>query len=259
MSHKINIVLVEDEVHNLRLLRGMIKKLRPEWEVAGTFESVKGTVEWFLKNPQPDLMFLDIQLADGLCFSIFDQVDVSSLVIFTTAYDNYAIRAFKVNSIDYLLKPFKESELEAAIAKFENFLNKTTPKPLTETYYELIEAIKTGTKKFRKRFLVSKGSGFVIINVNDIACFYHENRITKAYTFDRQEHVIDFALETLEEQLDPEEFFRANRRLIVNIHSVDRIENHFGGRLKLRLYLPVESDMMVSRLKAAALRRWVGQ
>ncbi len=259
MSHKINITLVEDEAHNMRLLQGMIKKLRPQWEVAGTFESVKGTVEWFLKNPQPDLVFLDIQLADGLCFSIFDQVDVSSLVIFTTAYDNYAIRAFKVNSIDYLLKPFKESELEAAILKFENYLKKAPKEPVAENYHELIEAIKTGTKKYRRRFLVSKGSGYVKINVTDIACFYHENRITRAFTFDRQEHVIDFALETLEEQLDPEEFFRANRRLIVNIHSVERIENHFGGRLKIRLNLPVEADMMVSRLKTAALRRWVGQ
>ena len=122
MNHDVKIVLIEDELYNLRLLSEMIKKLRPGWKVVKTMESVRESVSWLSNHPFPDLLFMDIQLADGLCFSIFDQVEVDSLVIFTTAYDNYAIRAFKVNSIDYLLKPFREKNLEAAIEKFENFL-----------------------------------------------------------------------------------------------------------------------------------------
>ena len=116
------IIIIEDEVYNLRLLEGMIKKIRPEWEVVQTFESVKSSVKWLRENPHPDLFFMDIKLADGLCFSIFDEVNISGMVIFTTAYDNYAIQAFKVNSIDYLLKPFKEIDLEEAIEKFERYL-----------------------------------------------------------------------------------------------------------------------------------------
>lgn len=259
MSQKINIVLVEDEAHNLRLLQGMIKKLRPGWQVAATFESVAETIKWLKTNPQPDLLFLDIQLADGLCFSIFEQIEVKSLVIFTTAYDQYAIRAFKVNSIDYLLKPFKESELEAAILKFEHFSAMAPKAPDNEIYAELLEAIKKGEKHYRKRFLVSKGTGFVKIETGHIAYFYNENRITTAFSFGRQTYMLDFSLESLEEQLDPALFFRANRQLIVNIEAIEKIENYFGGKLKLRLNPHFEGDLMVSRLKAVAFRRWMGQ
>ncbi|MBW6477826.1 MAG: LytTR family DNA-binding domain-containing protein [Bacteroidales bacterium] len=259
MSKEVKIILVEDEEHNLRLLQGMIGKLRPGWQVAGTFESVKNTVEWLRNNSHPDLIFLDIQLADGLCFSIFDQVDVQSMVIFTTAYDNYAIRAFKVNSIDYLLKPFKESELETAIRKFESFTNLAGSTLSRLDYLELLDAIRRGGKKYRKRFLISKGDGFVRLDVDDIAYFYNENRITTAFTFGRQTHMVDFSLDGLEEQLDPENFHRANRQLIVNIKAVDKIENYFGGKLKLRLNPPLDGDLTVSRLKAMSFRQWLGQ
>src|SRR6056297_31520 len=178
MNRNVKIVLIEDEPYNLRLLEEMIKKLRPGWEVLKTFESVNSSVDWLRKNPHPDLFFMDIQLADGLCFSIFDQVEIRSMVIFTTAYDNYAIRAFKVNSIDYLLKPFKEKDLEAAIKKFENFQKLAREGGLQQGYSEILEAIRSGEKKYRKRFLVSKGAIFYKLPVKDIAWFYSENRIT---------------------------------------------------------------------------------
>jgi DNA-binding LytR/AlgR family response regulator len=259
MTKAINIVLVEDEEHNLRLLQGMVKKLRPEWQVAANFESVKHTVTWLQNNPHPDLLFMDIQLADGLCFSVFDQVDVKSMVIFTTAYDNYAIRAFKVNSIDYLLKPFKETELENAIRKFENFTNLAGSAISKQDYHELLEAIRMGEKKYRKRFLISKGDGYIRLEVDDVAYFYNENRITTAITFCKTSHVVDFTLDALDEQLDPDIFYRANRQLIVNIKAVERIENYFGGKLKLRLNPPLEGDLTVSRLKAMSFRQWMGQ
>lgn len=259
MNSDVKIILVEDEPYNLRLLEGMIKKLRPGWEVVKTLESVKSSVEWLRNNPHPDLFFMDIQLADGLCFSIFDQVEVKGMVIFTTAFDNYAIRAFKVNSIDYLLKPFKEKDLEAAIEKFENFRNRSTGTENSRDYSEILDAIRKGEKKYRKRFLIAKGAAFHMLPVEEIAYLFSENRITTAVTFSNQNHVVDFPLETLEEQLDPEIFFRANRQLIVNIQSIEKIENYFSGKLKIRLNPPFEGEPIISRLKATTFKEWVGR
>jgi DNA-binding LytR/AlgR family response regulator len=259
MNKKVKIILVEDEPYNLRLLQEMIKKLRPGWEVVNTFESVKESVAWLRENQHPDLFFMDIQLADGLCFSIFDQVDVKSMVIFTTAYDNYAIRAFKVNSIDYLLKPFKEKDLEAAIEKFENLRQVPDEVASNQNYTEILNAIRHGEKKYRRRFLVSKGAAFYKLPVEEIACFFSENRITTAATFNRQNHVVDFSLEALEEQLDPETFFRVNRQVIVNIQAIEKIENYFGGKLKVQINPPFEGTVVVSRLKAMDFKEWVGQ
>ena len=259
MNSNVKIILVEDEPYNLRLLQGMIKKLRPEWEVINTFESVKSSVEWLRDNPHPDLFFMDIQLTDGLCFSIFDQLAVKGMVIFTTAFDNYAIRAFKVNSIDYLLKPFKEKDLEAAIGKFENLRNHSIDIENSRDYTEILDAIRKGEKKYRKRFLISKGAAFYMLPVEDIAWFFSENRITTAVTFSNQNHVVDFPLETLEEELDPETFFRANRQLIVNIQAIEKIENYFSGKLKIRLNPPFDGEPIISRLKATDFKEWVGK
>lgn len=258
MKRQVNVIIIEDEGHNLRLIEGMIRKLRPAWNLAAALDSVKSSVEWLSANPHPDLIFMDIQLADGLCFAIFDRVEVKSMVIFTTAYDNYAIRAFKVNSIDYLLKPFKEKELEEAILKFESFRGAGIIDYEMPDYPEILEAIRKGEKKYRKRFLVSKGDAYIRLEVEDIAYFYSENRITSAITFGNQSHIIDFALDTLEDQLDPEVFYRANRQLLVNVKAVERVENHFGGKLKLRLTPPFAGDLMVSRLKAINFRQWMG-
>jgi len=259
MNQTVKIILIEDEPYNLRLLQEMIKKLRPGWEIVNTFDSVKSSVKWLQQNPHPDLFFMDIQLADGLCFSIFDQVKINSMVIFTTAYDNYAIRAFKVNSIDYLLKPFKETDLQTAIEKFENFKKLAGEDNINQDYSEILEAIRSGEKKYRKRFLVSKGAAYYKLPVEDIAYFFSENRITTAVTFNRQNHVVDFSLEALEEQLDPDTFFRVNRQLIVNIQAIEKIENYFGGKLKVRLNPPFENEVVVSRLKATDFKEWVGR
>lgn len=259
MNSIVNIILIEDELYNLRLLEEMIKKLRPAWEVMQTFESVKESVTWLNNNPHPDLIFMDIQLADGLCFSIFDQVEVKSLIIFTTAYDNYAIRAFKVNSIDYLLKPFKEKDLEAAIRKYENFRNRPVNIRDKQDYLEIMDAIRKGEKKYRKRFLVSKGPAYYMIQVEEIAYFFSEYRITTAVTFDNQSHVVDFSLESLEEQLNPEDFFRVNRQVITNIQAIKKLENYFGGKLKVRLNPPFKNDVIISRLKAMDFKRWAGR
>ena len=254
------VIIVEDELHNYRLLRGMVEKLRPEWQIVEWFESVKSTVAWLKSNPAPDLIFMDIQLTDGISFSIFDQVVVTSMVIFTTAYDEYALRAFQVNSIDYLLKPMKEEKLRLSIEKFEHMVSASNEKSESAPdYKELLQAITTGEKKYRKRFLISGASSYFKLDVQDVAWFYTENRVTTDVTFQGKEHVIDLTIEKLEEQLDPDLFFRTNRSSIVHIDAIRKFENHFGGKLILKLIAPFNETITISRLKATEFKDWVGK
>ncbi|WP_319499788.1 LytTR family DNA-binding domain-containing protein [uncultured Draconibacterium sp.] len=254
------VIIVEDELHNYRLLRGMVEKLRPEWQIVEWFESVKSTVAWLQSTPAPDLIFMDIQLTDGISFSIFEQVDVTSMVIFTTAYDEYALRAFQVNSIDYLLKPIKEEKLRLAIEKFEHMVSASNEKSdVAPDYKELLQAISSGDKKYRKRFLISGATSYFKLDVEDVAWFYTENRVTTAVTFKGKEHVIDLTIEKLEEQLDPDLFFRTNRSSIVHIDAIRKFENHFGGKLILRLIPPFDEPITISRLKATEFKEWVGK
>jgi DNA-binding LytR/AlgR family response regulator len=255
MKKETNIVIVEDELHNQRLLSGMIAELRPQWKIAAVISSVKEGVEYFSQSA-PDLIFMDVQLQDGVCFSIFEKVNVESPVIFTTAFDNYAIQAFKVNSIDYLLKPIKETELENAILKFEN-RNYFSQKQNPVDYSEILNAIKTGETKYRKRFLVSAVNGFYKLDVKEIAYFYSENKVTSAVTYEKKEHALETTLEALEEELDPAEFFRANRSTIVHIDSIVKIENYFGGKLYVKLLPKLNTEIIVSRLKNMAFRNWI--
>ncbi|MBI9052428.1 MAG: response regulator transcription factor [Bacteroidales bacterium] len=252
------VVIIEDEQHNCKMLIGMINNLRPDWVVQVCLESVKQSIEWFSNNEHPDLIFMDIQLTDGICFSIFDKVDLESMIIFTTAYDEYAIQAFKVNSIDYLLKPMSEEKLSGAIKKAEKVIsyieNEDKEKP---DYDSLLQALKTGTKNYRKRFLIAGVSSFFKIETENIAYFYTINRITFAVTFQAKEHIVDLTMEKLEEQVDPEIFFRANRSQIINIESIQKFESYFGGKLSVRLVHPFKENVIISRLKATEFKNWL--
>ncbi|MGE4287239.1 MAG: LytR/AlgR family response regulator transcription factor [Salinivirgaceae bacterium] len=249
------VLIVEDEVYNQRMLQGMLKQLRPHWTIAAITDSVADTVAW-LQNNHPDLIFMDIQLVDGICFSIFERIPINQPIVFTTAYDNFAIQAFKVNSIHYLLKPIKEQELEQAIGKFEQN-HKTTG---TEANFsELLKAIRDGEKKYRTRFLIQGGTAYYKLEVNDIAYFYSENKITFAVLFQGKEHVVDFTLDALEEELNPDVFFRANRQLMVAINAVQKFEDYFGGKLALKLTPPFKETVTVSRLKNTAFKTWFGK
>jgi len=256
-STHVKVLIIEDELYNQRLLEGMILKLRPGWEIVGTLETVRSSISWLTNHDQPDLIFMDIQLADGICFSIFAQAEIKSMVIFTTAYDNYAIQAFKVNSIDYLLKPVKENDLEKAICKFEKFIGRNTDSGID--YAEILDAIHSGGKKYRKRFLISGRNAFYTLNTSDIAYFFSENRITTAVTFDNKKHVVDFTLEELEDELNPELYFRANRQVIVHIESVKKVEDYFGGKLVCKLIPAFEGQIIISRLKAPGFKQWMGK
>lgn len=253
------VIIVEDEMHNYRLLRGMIEKLRPEWEIVEWFESVEGTVNWLKNNSAPDLIFMDIQLTDGISFSIFEQVEVESLVVFATAYDEYALRAFEVNGIDYLLKPMKMDKLEASIEKLEFVHRHLFPPKEQPDYSQILQAITKGEKKYRKRFLIAGATSFTKLNVDEIAWFFTENRVTTAVTFQGKKHIVDLTIEKLDDELDPELFFRTNRSTIVNIDAIQKFENHFGGKLVLRLKPPFDETIIISRLKASDFKEWVGK
>ena len=239
----------------MRLLADMLITLRPGWNICGQLETVKQSVDFLRVNPQPDLILMDIQLSDGICFSIFDQTEVKSSIIFTTAFDMYAIQAFKVNSIDYLLKPVKQEDLEKALVKLEESLAYKVQHVVD--YAEVIRAIRGGHKEYRKRFLLSTGNSYLRLDVADIACFTSENRITTAITWSGEKHVVDFSLDRLEEELDPGLFFRADRKSIIHINLIYRIENYFGNKLIVRLKHPVNSRITISRLKAASFKMWI--
>lgn len=255
---KIKVVIVEDELHNSRMLEAMVNDLRPSWEVVAILESVKDSVSWLNSNESPSLLLMDIQLTDGICFSIFDKVilDSSTKVIFTTAYDQYAIQAFRVNSIDYILKPINESDLERAFDKFDGSNIEKREKSLP--YKEILDSIVTGEKSYRKRFLLSGVNGFVKINTDDIALFYSKNRVNTVVTFDGKEHAVNYTLEQIEKELDPEIFFRINRQAIANVDSIKRVDLSDGGKLKV-IAAPKENlSLTVSRLKASEFKEWLG-
>ncbi len=248
-------VILEDEKHNSLMLEVLVKDIRPEWELVTVLDKVSSAIDWFKTNTEPDLVFMDIQLKDGISFSILEQVKIKCPVIFTTAYDKYAMRAFEVTSVDYLLKPVEEKRLLGAIERFEEVFDRDI-QPEND-YSEILRAIREGKKEYRKRFLVAEVDSYRKIDVQDIAYFKVESNICSAVLFSKKEHIIDYTLDKLEGQLDPEIFFRANRHIILNIESIQKIENYFGGKLAVMVQPPMDETVKISRLKAKAFKDWV--
>lgn len=252
------IVVIEDEESISDLLVSMINHIRPEWEIVAVLESVEDSVEWFNTHPHPDLAFMDIQLNDGICFSIFEQVDLKCKIIFTTAYNNYAIQAFDVDSVHYLLKPIKNSKLEEAIEKYELLDDKIDTNE-SNVYKKILNAIHSENLQYRSKILISSASAFYHIFIDDIAFFYIENSTLFAVTSNNTEHIIDYTIDKIMSQLDPNTFFRANRSTIVNIKFIQKFENYFSGKLVVLLVVPFSKKIMISRLKATAFKNWMGK
>lgn len=251
-------LIIEDEGPAQRLMEGLLKELRPEWEAAACLDSVEGAVKWLNNHPHPEVIFMDIQLSDGLSFNILEQVDIEGMIIFTTAYDEYAVRAFRVNSIDYLLKPIKKSELAEAVEKCEQYIGKllhSRKKPIDAV--ALANAIKEATPKYRSRFLISVGEMFFPLPLTKVAYIYSRFRITSAVNFEGKRHVIDFTLDQLEEELDPEMFFRVNRQFIINIKAVHRVHTFFKGKLLLETRPGYDEKITISREKARLFKLWI--
>ena len=218
----------------------MLKRLRPQWEIVVLPGNIEEAVAWFDANPHPELLFLDIHLSDGNSFDFLSLSHPSSIVIFTTAYDQYAIRAFSVNSIDYLLKPIDEKRLLEAILKYESIIGKQHPE-----------------KRYRSRFLIPGNEKSYTLDVADIAYFYSENKITFAVTFTGQEHLIDLSLNKLSEQLDPDRFFRANRQILLSIQAITHIEPYFNGKIVVFVKPPHNSQITISEEKISQFKQWL--
>lgn len=258
-----NILIIEDEPLGAETLEEYIKDIDPAATVAGIKDSIKSSVEWLQNNPAPDIILMDIELADGQSFEIFNLVKITSAVIFTTSYDEYALKAFKVNSIDYLLKPIKKNDLKRAIDKYREmkqlFAGNTTSSGMS--IESLLNDLRLQqAKTHRSRFLVKQGQRLVSVEVDDIAYFFAEGRLSYFCTWNKNKYVVDYTMEELENMLDTQIFFRANRGYIIHIKSVMQIHNYFNGKLKLEIKPAVEKDdVVISREKAGIFKDWMGK
>ncbi len=248
-----NIIIIEDEKPAARLLQRKVEQLG--YQVNTMLHSVEESIEWFSTNQHPDLIFLDIQLSDGLSFEIFEKVKIQSAIIFTTAYDEYALRAFKLNSIDYLLKPIDEDELKVAVEKFQLQLSK---KELVSLNFSQIRSMFAPTEKvYKTRFTVKIGVQIKIINSDEIECFFSENKGTYIHTFDNRDYLIDTPLEVLEEELDAKKWYRISRKFIVPLASVKEILVYSNSRLKIILPTYKGDEVIVSREKVSDFKNWM--
>lgn len=247
-----NILIVEDEKLNADRLKRLIGGIRPQSNVVAVLDSVSEAVEWFNDNPMPDLVMMDVRLSDGLSFEILEKVTITCPIIFTTAYDEYAVKAFKYNSVDYLLKPVEQEELQTAIEKVEQYC---TPMGGNQTVIDdLVRYLKP--KSHRSRFLIPYKDGYKAVSIEEVCYFYLEFKVTKARLQDGTEVVLPQTMEELDLQLDPHIFFRANRQCIIQVNAISQLHNHFNGKLKVVLKNS-DLEVIVSREKAAALKQWM--
>jgi len=249
------VLIIEDEVIAAERLQEMILKVIPEVTILGLLDSISSAVDWFGKNEGPDLAFFDIQLADGLSFEIFEQADVSCPVIFTTAYDEYALRAFKVNSIDYLLKPIDHDELKTAIDKYRSIHAITEEAPLSSQNIDNV--LRLLTRKYKSRFVVKVGEHIRSISTDDIICFYSMAKASYIQTSEDRHYVMDHSLEQVEALVDPAHFFRVNRKFIIQLESISDIISYSNSRLKVILEKPTEEEIIVAREKVKDFKSWL--
>jgi DNA-binding LytR/AlgR family response regulator len=250
-------LLIEDEYPAAERLEKLIRRADPRLEIAGVLESVEAAKAWFAGQPPVDLIFADIQLSDGLSFQIFEAFPAHSPIIFTTSYDEYAIRAFRVKSVDYLLKPIKRPELEAALAKFQALRQDFSPTRYALKIESLLETLGTNRKAYKNRFLVRHGDQLIPLAQDQIAYFYTANELACLVGRDGRQFLVDYTLEELDALLDPRLFFRVNRQFIAHLHSIQRIHTYFNGKLKLELRPEPAQEVLVSREKASAFKAWL--
>ena len=246
------ILIIEDEKPAATRLIKLLQGYFPEAALIGHLDTVSRATGWLTENPAPDLIFCDIQLADGISFEIFDKVKVSSPIIFTTAFDQYAIRAFQVNAIDYLLKPIDPKELERAVDKY-----KSQSEPQSLNLEVLKSLIQPQAKAHKSRFLVRFGEKIQSVPVDEIAFFYSEERVTFLQTQAGKKYVLDSTLEQVEAQVDPEVFFRLNRKYISHVDAIEEVLSYSNSRLKVTLRNCADTDILVSREKVTDLKEWL--
>jgi DNA-binding LytR/AlgR family response regulator len=249
------IIIIEDEAPAANRLIKLIQSLRDDVEIVKRLDSVESSVNYFKTSPQADLIFMDIQLADGLSFQIFESVEIQTPIIFTTAFDQYTLKAFKVNSVDYLLKPIDEKELEKSLDKYQQ-LHQKNKEGFSNKILQLVEQI--NQTKFKERILIKRGQQMSFIKTEQLAYSYADGKLCFAVDLSGNKYLLECNLTQLEEQLAPKQFFRINRNLLVNIDSIQKVHTWLGGRLKLELVPTTNIETVVSRERVNEFKDWLG-
>ncbi|MBL0259213.1 MAG: response regulator transcription factor [Bacteroidetes bacterium] len=250
------ILIIEDEEPAALRLKKILNELEPDALILDVIVSVRSAVEWLKNNAAPDLILLDINLADGSSFEIFKMVEVKTPVIFITAYDEYAIQAFKVTSVDYLLKPIKKEELNEAFKKFKSIYNQHNKSSVPD-FEKLLETLRQPQQEYKKRFLIRFGEHIKAVDAESVAYFYTEEKINFIRTLDNHTYHVDYNLDKLEEMLDPARFFRINRQFIISIDSIDQMFSFSKSRVKINLKPPINLDTIVSTERSPLFKEWL--
>ncbi|WP_152286698.1 LytR/AlgR family response regulator transcription factor [Flavicella marina] len=249
------VVIVEDEIAASDNLSHILKSIRPEIEILTVIDSVADAVDYFSEKNEASLVFMDIHLADGISFEIFEKTTIEVPIIFTTAYDQYAIQAFKVNSLDYILKPVSEEDIELALTKFEKTSFKNDS--IEDQLKGVLSIIQNSNTQYKLSYLIQKRDELIPIKVSDIAYFFIDTGVVKAVTFEKQSYTLNKKLETIELELDPSNFSRVNRQYILNKQAIDKLKFHFNGKLIVDVHPPAEERIIVSKLKASEIKAWL--
>ncbi len=248
------VLIIEDEIPAAKRLSKLINLFRPNAQIVEVIDSVDGAIKWLNTFEKSDLLFMDIQLSDGLSFDIFNHTEIQSPVIYTTAYDQYTLKAFKVNSVDYLLKPIDPDELEKTFLKFDKVFRQ--PQSYDTSAIENLLKVMT-QKEYKSRFLVKVGQQLTYIPVEDISYFYSDDGLLCAKTINGKRHILDYTLDQLEQVLNPSQFFRINRKIITCIKAINKIHTYFNSRLKLELQPKTELEVIVSRDRVNDFKKWL--
>ena len=246
-------LIIEDEVMAAKALQKLLEKVSPTAEVLTILETIEESVAWLNENPMPDLLFMDIHLADGSSFAIFDEVNITCPVVFTTAYDEYALKAFEVNSIDYLLKPISKDGLERAMHKFENLSSRTTS---NADFHALLDQIEAMRPKYKSYFLLPERDKLIPLQVSDIAFICIDDKMVKIVSVDKKTFYSNQTLDDLLVQLDPQQFFRANRQYIISRKAVKDVSIWFGNKLALNLIVETPEKVVISKARVSEFKAW---
>jgi len=262
MPEILKIIIIEDEIPAANRLKKLILDCVPEAQILEILDTVEDAIEWFKNNDEPDVVFSDIQLADGISFEIYDQVEVKCPIIFTTAYDQYAIKSFELNSIDYLLKPFTKEKLEKSFEKLRKIqFDQLENDPLsTLNFNALLENALNGKEgTYKQRFLISKGDTLIPVATADIAYIFTEDKAILIKTHDGKNYFLNNSLDDIELQIDPSMFFRLNRQFITSLDAIEKISQYFNGKLKVKLKPTQRGEIIVSRAKTPVFKNWLEQ
>ena len=249
------VLIIEDEPQAAARMQSLLRELLPDASILATLDSVKGSVRWFRNNSMPDVVLMDIQLADGISFQIFEQCEVKAPIIFTTAYDEFALRAFKVNSVDYILKPVDKDELNAALMKVRSRVRSDSEQE--RLLKNMSDAVAMLTRKYKSRFVIKVGEHIKTVEVQEISFFHSQDKTTFCVTRENRSLILDYTLDQLEDMVDPAHFYRINRKYLVSPSAINDIISYSNSRLKLVLKGSQDNDIIVARERVQDFKAWL--